>query len=186
MITNAELSALIRRNPISFGCGLVAVVLGVALFYRSSGVPELTALLEEKSREGSRLAANLRNGALLPEQLEEITAAARAIEGRLVRASELAQNLQYFYRLEAETGVKLLELRQLPPASAAKTAAGALTGIAFGVSLQGEYFAVLEFVRRLENGAHFSRVVTSSLSGSGPDRTAPVKLALDLELLGQP
>lgn len=185
-ISNADFIAFLKRNPISVGCGVLSVLLALAIFYRSSGVPEAMTQLDEKSREGARLAANLRNAAQLPEQLEQLTIAAKAIDARLVRATDLAQNLQYFYRLEAETGVKLIDLRQNQPSASTKPAAGALGGIEFTISMQGEYFALLDVIRRLENGTHYARVINCNLRGSGPDRTGPVSLALDVELLGLP
>lgn len=185
-MTNADLVAFAKRHPISISCALLAVVLGAGTFYRSSELPEVTARFEEKSAEGGRLSANVRNGNQLPEQLEQLTAAGAGIGARFVRGSELAQNLQYFYRLETDTGVKLLELRQNTSSAAAKSESAALRGVGFTVALQGEYFAVLDFIRRLESGAHFPRVMSASLSGSGPDRTGPVRLSLEIELLGHP
>ncbi|ACB73931.1 hypothetical protein [Opitutus terrae] len=185
-ISNADFVAFLKRNPISVGCGVLSLILAIAIFYRSSAVPEAMTTLDEKSREGARLATNLRNATQLPEQLEQLNTAVKAIDARLVRAADLAQNLQYFYRLEAETGVKLIDLRQNQTAASAKPAAGALGGVGFTISMQGEYFALLEVIRRLENGTHYARVINCNLRGSGPDRTGPVNLAMDVELLGMP
>lgn len=187
MISNEELLAFVKRHPVCVASAALAVVFGAITFYRSSSEPELLAALDEKSREGRRLAANLRNGAQLSEQLAQLTTATAAIETRLVRASELANNLQFFYRLEAETGVKLLDVRQNSPSAAARNAAtaGGLGGVPFSVSVEGEYRAVLEFLRRLDHGVHYCRIMSGNVSGSGADRSGPVKLSVELELLGQ-
>lgn len=181
-MTTAELLASVKKNPISFGCGALALALGLAIYFRSSDLPKNAAELEQKAAEGERLAANVRNGAQLSEQLAALTGATKTINERLVRAADLAQNLQYFYKLEAETGTKLIELRQVtnPTGKAVP-----LSGIAFTVSVRGDYFAVLDFLRRLEGGPHFSRVLSASMGLTGPDRTAPVTLTLGVELLGQ-
>jgi hypothetical protein len=185
-MTTADLIAFVRKNPVSFGCGLLAVVLALAIYFRSSELPDAAALLDQKSTEGTRLANNVRYGAQLPEQLAALTAAGREIETHLIRGSDLANNLQYFYRLEAETGTKLIELRQNANSAAAKGAKGAFAGVSFSVSLQGEYPVILDFLRRLENGAHYCRVTSANIAPVGPDRNSPLKLALGLELLGQP
>jgi hypothetical protein len=185
-MTTPELIALVRKHPVGFGSALVAVVLGAATYLRSSELPTAAILLDQKSKEGTQLANNVRYGAQLPEQLAALTAAGREIQTHLIRASDLANNLQYFYRLEAETGTKLIELRQNANSAAAKGAKGAFAGVSFSVSLQGEYPVILDFLRRLENGAHYCRVMSANIAPVGPDRNSPLKLALTLELLGQP
>lgn len=185
-MTNAELGAFVRRNPISFGCGLLAVVLAVATYYRKDSLPEAQTLLDQRVKEGTRLDNNVRYGAQLTEQLATLTAAGREIQSHLVRGSELAGNLQYFYRLEAETGAKIIELRQngvVPPPKGTKAT---YVGVSFTVSMQGDYPVVLDVLRRLENGNHFCRVTSVNVAPIGPDRATPLKLALGLELLGQP
>ena len=100
-------------------------------------------------------------------------------EARLIRASDIGINQQYFYRLETESGVKLVDLRQ----GARGTPKGGTVPISFTVSAQGDYAQVLAFLRALENGAHFCRVQSGSCSGP---RKGPVTVALNLELLGRP
>lgn len=186
MKTPDDIMAFIKTNPIGFICAAVALAFGGAIYYRSSELPQTTALLEQKSKEGARLAANVRNSARLPEQIAAMTAATKAIEGRLVRPGELAQNLQYFYRLEAETGVKLTDLRQLTATAPRGAKPGTSFGVGFAVTVQGDYRTLLEFMRRLEQGTHYCRVMSASIALAGPERTSPLTLALGLELLGRP
>ncbi len=185
-MTAAELIPFVRKNPISFGCGVLALALGAAIYLRSSSVPEAVTLLDQKSAEGGRLAANARNSAQLTEQFAAITGATKSINSRLIHASDLAQNLQYFYKLEAETGTKLLDLRQGPLPAKGKPAAGSPVGVPFFVSVRGDYFALLEFLRHLESGPHFCRVMSLAISTTGPDRAAPITFQLGVELLGLP
>lgn len=187
-MTTPELVALVKKNPISVGCGLLALACGLGLYFRSDRLPAALAELEEVAAEGQRLSSNIRNAAQLDEQVAAVAEANRVIEPRLVRPGELAQNLQFFYKLEAETGTKLLELRQNPlPANrgAAKTA---YIAISYAVSVQGDYVALIEFLRRIEHGSVYCRVLTANLVhvGGDLDRSAPLKLDLSLELLGQP
>ena len=112
MITNQQLLAAVKAQPIGFGCGALAVVLGLAIYFRGGLLPEAEGLLDQNATLGERIDANLKNGVQLTEQLAAITAARKQIEARLVRPDELAKNQQFFYKLEAETGIKLIDLRQ--------------------------------------------------------------------------
>ena len=60
---------------------------------------------------------------------------------------------------------------------------GSYVPITFAVSLHGDFTQVMNFLRMLEDGTHYCRVLTASCSGG---RTGPVSLSLNLELLGRP
>ncbi|MBC7369531.1 MAG: hypothetical protein H7343_22410 [Undibacterium sp.] len=185
-MTNEQLFALIKKNPLSVGCGVLALLIGVVISVRIDSVPERAKLLEQKIAEGERLNANVNNAAQLPEQLAALTEARIEIEKRLVRGADLAQNLQYFYRLEADTGVKLINLRQNSSGVTKPGANGPLAGVGFTVSFQGSYFTVMEFLRRLESGTHYSRFTVVNLVFAGANRNGPLVMSVSLELLGQP
>ncbi len=184
-MTNQELMALLKKNPVGVGCGVLTLLLAVGLYFRSDSLPVAAADLEQKSAEGQRFAANLKNAAQLHEQLATITQAGNEIEGHLVRASELAKNLQFFYRLEAETGTKLIELRQQPVPIVKGGAKSMFVPVTFSVGLQGDYTQLLEFLRRLEHGAHYCRLVGTAIVGTSIER-GPLRLTLTVDLLGQP
>lgn len=187
MISKEAFIGYVRKNPIAVGCAVVALACVVALYLRSELLPDAETELETKSAEGHRLAQNVRNAAQLPEQLAAITAATAEIQPRLLRADELAKNLQYFYKLEADTGTKLLDLRQLSGSAPAKGAAkSAFTIVPFNLTVRGEYAALLDFLRRLENGTHYARVLTAAIASNAPERSGPLSLQLTVELLGQP
>lgn len=179
-MTNAELAAWVKKNPIIVGCGVLSLGLAVAIYFRSDAIPTANAQLDEQLALASRYALNISNAVQLKEQLEAITAANKTIESRLVRASDIGINQQYFYKLETESGVKITDLRQ---AARPGAGLGPYAPIGFTVALQGDFAQILGFLRALEDGSHYCRVVTASCSGG---RTGPVSLTLNLELLGQP
>lgn len=191
MISNDALVGWIRGNPVIVGCLVLSAALAGGIYYRSSARPEAEQLIDQKSSEGRRLAFNVRNSAQLPDHLAAMSAAVAEIEPRLIRGDELATNLQYFYKLEAETGTKLLDLRRaasapvaLPaPKGAAKPS---FSAIPFTLSVEGDYPALIDFLRRLETGIHFSRITLASMSVIGTDRSGRLGLQLSVELLGQP
>lgn len=185
-MTNQELGAAIKRNPISFGCGVLSLLLIVAIYLRGDALPQAEAQLEQKLAEGEKIRLNIQNSAQLKEQADAIEAANKQIEQRIVRASQLGANTQYFYKLESDTGVKLIDLRQTTPATIAKPAKGAYLPVAFSVSIQSDLTHILEFLRQLESGVHYSRILTATCSGNPSTRSAPLTLALTVELLGTP
>lgn len=170
-MTGADLLARVKKQPIAFACGLLALLCGVALYFRSDAVDEAQRLFEEKDKESQKIALNARHTTGLAEQVQEIQAGAKQLESRLVHAGDLANNLQFFYRLENETGVKLIDVRQnslpTPKANAPKTL---FIPVSFSLTLQGNYAQVWAFIRRVETGPHFARfdrLTVSKLEGAG-------------------
>ena len=188
-MTNEERMALIKKNPISVGCGVLSVLLIAGIYFRSDEIPTAEADLASKSAEAERLSLNRANANQLKEQYDELVAANKTIETRMVKAasSGLGQNTQYFYRLFAETGVKQIDFGQTtnvvaPPKGGKAT----YTPIAFRVVVQGSFAQVMTFLGQLEEGTHYCRVMTAQLSGSAANRSSLLTLSLQLELLGLP
>lgn len=184
-MTNEEALVMIRKNPISFGCGLLSFLLAVGSYLRMEALPDAEAELTQKSAAAERLALNLKHSAQLKEQAEAMVAANAAIDSRIIRASQLGNNTQYFYHLESATGVKIIDLRQTT-STVTKPAKGTYSPVSFAVTVQGSFPQILGFLRQLENGAHYSRVLTASCRTNAALRTSPLTLALTLELLGLP
>jgi len=200
-VSNEQVVALIKKNPIATVCLVVTLGVIAALYFRSGLTAVAEADLEQKTKEGRRMAANIKFAAQLDEQLAAVTAANATINRRLVRASELANNLQYFYRLENDTGIKLVDLRQVSiagdtrakPKNAPKTA---FEPVNYAVAVQGTFNQLVGFLQRLEHGEHFSRIQTATFmpaAGIGGEEAAGsatrpemLTLTLSVDLLGQP
>jgi hypothetical protein len=183
------LVATLKANPISVACGALALTLAVGIYLRSGRVPESEALLDQKATLGERIDANLKNGAQLADQFAAISAARKEIESRLVRPEELAKNLQFFYKLEADTGTKLIDLRQNNLTAGKNKGKGYYLGVGYAVAVRGDYARTLDFLRRLESNQRFCRLLTATISLSASterDRGSELTLNLTLELLGQP
>ena len=192
-MTGADLLAMIKKQPIGVACGLICLICAALLYFRSDKIDESKAAYEAKSAEAAKILANVRNSEKLPAQVAEIQALAKEMDGRLIRASQLAVNLQYFYKLEAETEVKLLDVRQN---SIAKGGKALYAGIPFNVSVQGTFKQVMSFLQKLENGPHFCHFISVNFnksgggaeagrSGGGADLSG-LTITLNLELLGVP
>lgn len=193
-MTGADLLALLKKQPIGSACGIICIVCGLLLYFRSDKEGEAQQQLEQKTKEDQKIVANVRNATGLPQHVEAMQAAAKQLDSRLVRAGQLALNQQFFYRLESETGVKLIDVRQspLPTArpGAAKAPASLYAAIPFNISIQGTFRQVMNFIERLEKGPHFARFNTVNFTkAGGPDGlgTADVMtVTFAVELLGTP
>ncbi len=185
-MTGADLTAILKKHPLGVVCGLVTVVCGVLLYTRASNITASQAELEARTTEANKMIANVRNSTGLAEQVAEIQEQRKELEGRLLKPGQLAVNLQYFYKLEAETGVKLTgDPRQSNVGRSSK----AYIGIPFAVSVQGSYPQLVNFLGRLQNGRHFCRINTAnfikSAGAEGAGSEGEMTLSLNLELLGQ-
>ena len=186
-MTNEERMALIKKNPISVGCGALSVLLIAGLYFRRDEILSAEADLQQKSGDAEKYALNLKNAHQLKEQFEDLAASNKAIEGRMARISQLGNNTAYFYKLFADTGVKQIDFGQgTTIANMPKAAKTAYVPVAFRVTVQGSLPQVLNFIRQLEDGTYFCRVLTAQMSGSAASRNTPLTLSLNLELLGLP
>src|SRR6185503_10941513 len=108
-MTNEERMALIKKNPISVGCGVLSLLLIGGIYFRADELPTAEADLQSKSQEAEKLSLNLKNATQLKEQLEDVTASNKAIEARMARVSGLGPNTGYFLKLFADAGVKQID-----------------------------------------------------------------------------
>jgi hypothetical protein len=182
--SSEEVLTSIKKNPISVGCAVLTIALLVVTYVHSGRSDQLETQLEQTSAEAAKLALNLKNASQLKEQFDALMAAKKEIEARMIRAEDLTTNQQYFYKLEADSGVKLLD----NPRQSSGLKRDAKVGYqptGFSLTVQGEYRQLLTFLRRLESGSRYCRVLTASCNAPA-DRSPVLVLNLNLELLGFP
>lgn len=180
----SDIIAIVKKQPIGFACGGLCLIFAFLLYYRSSKIDENQVVYEAKSAEAAKILANVRNSSNLAEQVADIQAMTKELENRLVRGGQLAVNLQYFYKLEAENDVKLTDIRQ---GATAKVAKSLYISIPYTVGVQGGYKQVMTFLYRLEAGRHFCRFMTISFSKvAGSNSGDAMSTSLSIELLGTP
>lgn len=187
------LTAWLKKRPFTAICGGLSVLLTIIFFVRQAGVPDAESNLEQKSSESRCLKSNISNSLQLKEQLAVLQKANARIDERLVRSGDLAKNQQYFYKIESETGVKLVDLRPTGGTAPSKITAAKTQYmvVPYSCTVQGTYEQLLAFLRKLEMGEHFQRILTATVSsagGAGDDAASadPVlSLAISIEFLGQ-
>lgn len=194
-MTSADLIAIVKKQPIGFACGVICVVCAGMIYFSSSQIEDKQADYDAKSAEAAKILGNVGNFTKLPEQTTEIQALAKEIDSRLIRAGQLAVNQQYFYKLEAETEVKMTDLRQSPAAKNAK-AQSLYVAIPFNVTVQGTFKQLLAFLQKLETGPRFCRftgvgftkigTTSESTRSAAGSEASGMTMTLKLELLGMP
>ena len=190
-ISNQQAVALLRKYPVPVACILICLGLIFFAYYRMDEIASSESKLQDRTLYAERLLQNIKNANQLKQQVDALSAAQSKIDGRLLRASSLASNLQYFYKLETETGIKLLDLRQgiIDPENKAKKTASYIT-IPFTVTVEGDFSHLLSFLRSLEYSPHFcsfqSVVIASApvASGVSEDGAPLMQLSLRIEFLG--
>lgn len=191
-MTGADLIALAKKHPVSTVCLLLIVASGVTLYFRWDAAAQSQTVYDATAAEANKMIANVKNAPGLEEQVAEIQQLGKEIDSRLIKASQLAVNLQYFYKLEADTGVKLLDVRQNNPRP--RPGKPTFIPIPFSLSVQGNHGQVMKFLNELQIGRHFCRITGTSFSkvggvsseGNTSPATQDLSLALTVELLSQP
>lgn len=185
-ITAQDLSNGFKKQPFAWSAGLLAIVLAAVAINRAPSVEERTEELDSLTRQGGQFQNNITASALLDDQLAELRTLVEGVEQRLIRPSELALNLQYFYRLESDTGTLLVDLRPGNlPARATGPNAPAYIQVPFTVGVQGRFEQLVLFLRKLERGPHFIRVTSINLAPVQPANPEVLNMTLTLQILGK-
>ncbi len=185
----------LKRHAFAAICCALALAAAVTYFARMDLLDAARTETELRQKEAENMKRNLRNATGLKEHLADLNVLLSVVDARLVRPEDLASNLQYFYRLESETGAKILLLRQLTGAGteSAQAAAGSASyrPVSYSVIVEGSFPQAMTFLTRLERGAHFNRIRTftaqrgATESGAGI-RSGTVVVNLSIELMGTP
>jgi len=183
------IKSYIKKYPVGTGAAILAIVMLAALVFRHFELAELQLAYDNAAAEGQKLATNIAHAGQLEEQLNALEEANKSIAERLVNPLDLAINLQYFYKLEADTGVKLQDTHPVDLKGAVKAAPkGLYTPVQYVVTLQGGYVRTLTFLRRLEHGAFFCRVISGSCGQAQSEQdkgSGDTTMSLTVELLGR-
>lgn len=174
--------AAIKKYPVLVVCIILSFVFIVTLFLRSGMIEQLQLELDGVNKEVKRYSSNISNSAQLSEQTDFIVKANAAVKDRTLSADSLAINLQYFYRLETEIGVKYLDLRPGVRVAGKPGVKQTYVPLNYIVTIQGTFEQILTYIKHIERGAYFARINTASATGGG----STVTVNLNLDLLGSP
>ncbi len=176
-----------KERPTASVCAVLSVLLLLAVFVRAGALNDARESLDRISREGNRINDNIKNSLNIGEHLDAVQAVAQDVDARLVRPAELARNLQYFYRLEGQTGVRIASLDQRSVAARGEDeeGAGVYVRVPYEMAVEGEFTDLLTFVHAIENGRHFARIRNFEIIRARQTESTLLSMAMNLELLGQ-
>jgi len=189
-----KLQEVFKRYPIAISAGGAFIIFAALAFIRSGSVDDLRSELSSRESEAARLADNVHNGQRLPAQLDEMEGLTRQISDRLSVPTDVAGNQQYFYKLEADSGVKLADLHQMPTgAKSAKTKYTQYSVVSYSTTVLGDFAHLVSFLRSLESGQKLSAVTGADIMLSpttktqdDPGPSALLQMNLSVQLLATP
>lgn len=186
MTKNQTAGSLLRNYPFAAVCAGVVIFLSIALVFRWGAMDGARSELDRQESEGSQIEKNVANAVGLEEHLGLVKDGVSKLESKLITVDDVSGNQEYFYRLEATSGVRLSILR---PLGVAKTVQANATyrPAGFNVVVEGEYTQIIAFLRAVETGAHLYRLVDFSLQRASQQAesssSTPVVLNVNLQLL---
>lgn len=182
----------LKAYPIAIAAGLLTLVFAIVLFLRSSSISALEFSLQEKESEWNRVSGNLKRARDLEAHLARIQEYEGNVNGRLMDPEERALNYDYFYALEAESGVSLASLNQ---GGVVETKNSNEPGIkefktyrlvGYNLAVEGDFDSVVEFLSLLANGEYFARISSFSVARAPQAAAGTLTVNLQMQVLGTP
>ncbi|MDQ8186102.1 hypothetical protein [Pelagicoccus sp. SDUM812002] len=194
-MTFASIFSYLKKNYIIAICSAVAVVCLGVYFVRNDQITRLEADYDDLTVRHSRILKNLKFGAEIESDLEELKAMESEVESRLFAPEDLATNQRYFYQIESSTGVQMESIQQiikpLPDGKKNKKARkkaeqSPYQEIIYDMSVQGAYSEVLAFLRAIEGGEAFAVIDAFSIVDANKMSGEPeVEMRLSVDVLGR-
>lgn len=182
----------LRAYPVAIGAGAVALLLLVAIVFRSTAIGALETELTLKESEWNRISGNQKRARNLEEHLAAIKEGKAQVASRLMDPEERALNYDYFYSLEDQSGVRLIRLNQ---GGVIDTKGSNIPGIeqfkeyqlvGYTISIEGEFEQMVDFLSRLSNGRYLTRISTFTISRAQRANAGTLSANLQLQILGKP
>jgi Tfp pilus assembly protein PilO len=151
----SDIGKKLLRFPVLFGCGIVLLLLAGITFWRAPMIEELQKQVDVLDQQWMQMQTNSERSTALDEQLQQLIAGAEALQLRLMRASEVAANHEFFYRMERASGVTIRNFNKGNAVDGPATLAKLpklkhFELLPFNLSVDGDFAAVLRFLNELQ------------------------------------
>ncbi len=177
---------VIKQRPTATVSLVIALVLGVFYYIRGG---HLEAVIEEQAfaeNEWNRIEFNVRRARDLEQHLDQMRIVEEEIASRLMNPAEVAINYDYFYRIERETGVRLVTINQTGQVDSRGVpglpALSNYSAVGYTLSVEGNFSQVLDFLSEVANGRFLARVSAINISSAAQGRG--VTANLQCQILG--
>ena len=169
--------AVVRRNPLSALCAIICVLCGCACWYIYGNMKWLEIEHKQISQDSDLAQTSLISGPSVKQERLAALVITRQIEENLVIEDNLAENLQYFYRIEDRTKAHVVELRPLN--SIVSDAKSLYKRVPFSIRLTGTYDQAVGFLYGVETGPRIASITSLSIRRQEP---GSLQVILDVEL----
>lgn len=181
MIRLYQIRALVRRYPFCGGCAALSVLLiifSVGLWFH---VRSLAVLQRKRQVEGEAVQLTLIAGPQLRQELAFVRQINQRIADSLISEENLADNVNYFYKIEEESEARLDDLHAFnaPPPDTDSP----YKKIPFGLKVSGTFAQVAAFIHAVETGPRL--VSINHFSFRKRAGTTLIVADLNLDLLGK-
>jgi Tfp pilus assembly protein PilO len=168
-----------RRNPVIVASLSIIVLLGSASYFLWQKQHGLNTEHEDARRTGENMMESLTGQARIASELSAATAAVDFIDRNLILEADLAENLGYFYQIEANARLRFSQLNQL--SSQPQPEGSPFKAVPFALRATGPYRQVMRLLHELETGPRLARIRTFTFSrGEGEEESVTMDLTLDL------
>lgn len=159
----SAIGKIIREYPLLLVCGVLVILFGVLVIIRGPKVNEQEKQLEELETEWGRMQTNQERSRELEEHVALLEEQLDKLEGRLLDPEEVAQNHEFFYRLEEGTGVSLRDFQQAGPTSGEElemegTGMKHFRVLRYALTATGPFARILHFLEALEGSGPVVRI----------------------------
>jgi hypothetical protein len=187
MNLGAQLLRIIKEYPLAAFCVVLMLVCSVLLFIRGGTADELSAVEAELNSRIRVIDQNVKNSGNLEKDVEILDELVKQLEGKLFDRNQRAVNINFFYSMEAPTGIRITNISQSSEGGAMYVKGGIralklLSTISYSISLNGSFENILLFLHRLDRVDPLIRVVDFELSKGnsrgGDGQTLDARLSL--------
>jgi Tfp pilus assembly protein PilO len=180
---NAAVLIFLRRHLFGVGCAAIALILIGVSSWLWVDIQRIKADLGDITQMGEDELETIANSPRLRQALALTHSTVKRIEANLAIESKLADNLAYFYNVEARSGSHIRGLNQLNViANDAKK--DEYHAIPYTLEVSGSYVQVMGFLQSLEGGPRLVKIRSFNLRPT-VEGSWDVVLQLDLVMLGK-
>ncbi len=171
-----------RRHPLSVLCAVICLLCVIGCWYIHGNMVWLELEHKQVSQDADLAQSSLLSGPSVKQERLAALAITRQIEDNLVVEDNLAENLQYFYKIEDRTKAHVLELRPLN--AVVSSSRSLFKRVPFTIRVSGTYEQVVGFLYAIETGPRLAAVTSVNIRRRDPTSLSLI-LDMNLDMLGR-
>lgn len=156
----------------------IFLLISIVLWFQNR---TLTVIQHQKQIEGEAVRATLISAPQLRQELIFTAQTTGRISQNIIADENLAEYVNYFYKMEEHSGARLEEFN--PLVVAATDNDSAYRRVPFNLRASGSYAQVAAFIHEIETGARPASITFFSFRRRGPAGST-VALDMNLDMLG--